>query len=142
MSKLPGSCGAAALLVCLAGAANLHAGRRAVTLAVTMTNDPLSNQIKFTANAATRTISRLVGTGNHVFVDSPVAATITAGGPADLDSDDGRLGVIDHAAGQSHLSLFSYDAFGELTPSAAPINVGVANANGVAIMASAEHDRY
>jgi hypothetical protein len=96
----------------------------------------------FTANAATRTISRVVGTGNHVFVDSPVAATITTGGPADLDAADGSLGVIDHAAGQSHLSLFSYDAFGELTPSGGPINVGVANANGVAIMASVEHERY
>jgi hypothetical protein len=96
----------------------------------------------FTANAASRTISRLVGTGNHIFVDGPVAATITTGGPADLDADDGILGVIDHAAGQSHLSLFRYDAFGELTPSGAPISVGVANANGVAIMAPVEHDRY
>ncbi len=34
----------------------------------------------FTANTGSGTISRLIGTGNHVFVDSPVAATITTGG--------------------------------------------------------------
>ena len=56
----------------------------------------------FTANAASKTISRLIGTGNHLFVDSSVAASITAGGgPSDIDADEGVLGVIDHAAGQS-----------------------------------------
>ena len=50
------------------------------------------------------------------------------------------LGVIDHGAGQSHLSLFTYTRFGELTASGAPINVGVANANGVAIMAPADRN--
>ena len=90
----------------------------------------------FTANTGSKTISRLIGTGNHVFVDSPVAATITTGGaPSDIDADEGVLGVIDHGAGQSHLSLFTYNKFGELTASGAPINLGVANANGVAIMA-------
>jgi hypothetical protein len=97
----------------------------------------------FTANAASKTISRVVGTGNHVFVDSPVAATITTGGgPSDIDADEGVLGVIDHATGQSHLSLFTYNKFGELTPSGAPMNLGVANANGVAIMAPTERDDY
>ena len=33
----------------------------------------------FTANTGSRTISRLVGTGSHVFVDSPVAASIAPG---------------------------------------------------------------
>jgi hypothetical protein len=89
----------------------------------------------FTANTGSRTISRLIGTGNHVFVDNTVAASIATGGaPADIDANGGVLGVIDHGAGQSHLSLFTYNRFGELTASGAPIAVGVANANGVAIM--------
>ena len=97
----------------------------------------------FTANAASGTISRLVGTGNNVFVDSPVAASITTGGgPADIDADEGVLGLIDHAAAQSHLSLFTYNKYGELTASGAPINLGVANANGVAIMAPRDRDEY
>jgi hypothetical protein len=95
----------------------------------------------FTANTGSRTISRLIGTGNHVFVDSASAATITTGGaPSDIDAAEGDLGVIDHAAGQSHLSLFTYNAFGELTPSGPALNLGVANANGVAIMPAPNED--
>jgi hypothetical protein len=96
----------------------------------------------FTANTGSRTISRLIGTGNNVFVDSPVAADIVTGGaPADLDANAGVLGVIDHGAGQSHLSLFRYNKFGELTADGTPIVVGVANASGVAIMSADEGDR-
>jgi hypothetical protein len=96
----------------------------------------------FTANTGSKTISRLIGTGSNVFVDSPVAASIATGGaPADIDADAGVLGVIDHGAGQSHLSLFRYNAFGELTADGTPITVGVANANGVAIVAARDHDR-
>ena len=88
----------------------------------------------FTANAASHTISRLVGTGNNIFVDSAVAATLpTAGGAADLDADGDVLGVIDHIAGASHLTLYAVNEFGELS-AGATINVGVPNANGVAIM--------
>jgi hypothetical protein len=95
----------------------------------------------FTANTGSRTISRLVGTGNNVFVDASVAATIATGGaPADIDTAEGVLGVIDHGAGQSHLSLFTYTRFGELTAIGTPINVGVSNANGVAIVASPDRD--
>jgi hypothetical protein len=94
----------------------------------------------FTANTGSRTISRLIATGNNVFVDSTVAATIGTGGPSDIDAAEGVLGVIDRAAGQSHLSLFSYNTFGELTASGAPINLGVANANGVAIMPPSDRD--
>src|SRR3954468_22668048 len=39
-------CSAAVLLVCAAGAAVVQAGHRAVTLAIVMTNDPTTNQIK------------------------------------------------------------------------------------------------
>jgi hypothetical protein len=95
----------------------------------------------FTANTGSRTISRLVGTGSNVFVDNPVAATITTGGaPSDIDADDQVLGVIDHGGGQSHLSLFTDNGFGELTVTGAPIDLGVANANGIAIMAPADRD--
>ena len=96
----------------------------------------------FVANTGSRTISRLIGTGNNVFVDNPIAATIATGGaPADIDADTGVLGVIDHGAGQSHLSLFTYNAFGELAARGTPITVGVANANGVAIMSPNARDR-
>ena len=95
----------------------------------------------FTANTGSKTISRVIGTGNNIFVDSLVAATIATGGaPSDIDADEGVLGVIDHGAGQSHVSLFTYNRFGELTASGAPINIDVANANGVAIMAPTDRD--
>jgi len=95
----------------------------------------------FTANTGSHTISRLIGTGSNVFVDSLVAANIAGGAPADLDADEGVLGVIDHGAGQSHLSLFRYNTFGELTAAGAPITVGVPDANGVAILSPGDRDR-
>lgn len=98
----------------------------------------------FTANTGGHTVSRLVGTGANVFVDQAVAANIATGGaPSDIDTADGVLGVIDHSAGQSHLSLFIYNRFGELTVSGAPITIGVPNVNGVAIVADVDrrHDR-
>jgi hypothetical protein len=89
----------------------------------------------FTANTGSHTVSRLIGTGNQVFVDAAIAAPIVTGGaPADIDGADGILGVIDHGAGQSRLSLFTYNQFGELSPAGAPIDLGVANANGIAIL--------
>jgi hypothetical protein len=96
----------------------------------------------FTANTGSHTLSRFVSTGNNVFVDSSVAATVgTGGAPSDIDGADGVLGVIDHGAGQSHLSLWTYNQFGELAPSGSPITVGVANANGVAILSPDRDDR-
>jgi hypothetical protein len=97
----------------------------------------------FTANTGSGTISRLIGTGNHVFVDNPVAASIVTGGaPADIDAQAGVLGVIDGGAGQSHLSLFTYNEFGELAASGTPIALGVPNANGVAILAPADREGH
>jgi len=97
----------------------------------------------FTANTGSKTISRLIGTGDNVFVDSAVAASIATGGaPTDIDTEQGVLGVIDHGAGQSHLSLFTYNAFGELTASGTPITLGVANANGVAILPPSDVDAH
>ena len=94
----------------------------------------------FTANTGSRTISRLIGTGSNIFVDSQVAASTPGGAPADLDADGGVLGVIDHGAGESHLSLFRYNKFGELTATGTPITVGVPNANGVAVVAPRDRD--
>jgi hypothetical protein len=90
----------------------------------------------FTANTASRTLGRVIGTGSHVFLDSAVAANIPTGNPLDLDAADGLLAAIDHGAGQSHVSLFTYNAFGELTTSGAVIDIGVPDANGVALMPS------
>ena len=93
----------------------------------------------FIANTASRTISRVIGTGRNIFVDAQIAAQVPTGSPADMDADSGVLGVIDHGAGASHLSIFSYDAFGELATAGSAIAVGVPDANGVAILAP--HDR-
>jgi hypothetical protein len=59
----------------------------------------------------------LISTGNNVFVDAQVAATILTGGPVDIDAGAGVLDVIDHGAGRSHLSMFTYNRFGELAAS-------------------------
>ena len=96
----------------------------------------------FIANTGSRTISRLIGTGSHIFVDDETAAVITAGGgPADIDADAGVLGVIDRGGDQSHLSLFTYNDFGELIPHGTPINVGVPNANGIAVLSADGRER-
>jgi hypothetical protein len=98
----------------------------------------------FAVNAASKTLTRLVGTGSNVFVDDEVAASITTGGgPTDVDAAAGVLGVLDHVGGgtpQSHLSFFTYDAFGQLT---ATMSIGVGpSADGVAIMPPLETKRY
>jgi hypothetical protein len=95
----------------------------------------------FVANTGSRTISRLVGTGNNIFIDSQVAAQTPTGSPADIDADAGVLGVIDHGAGESHLSVFTYNRFGELAPAGAVIAIGVPDANGVAILAPRGDER-
>lgn len=98
----------------------------------------------FIVNTGSRTISRVVGTGNNIFVDSAVAASIVTGGsPTDTDADGGYLGVIDHSSGPgatSHLNMFTYNQFGELSTSGNPFDLGVPNANGVAIMRPAQDE--
>ena len=97
----------------------------------------LIGKYAFIVNTGSRTISRLVGTGSNLFVDSVVAATIGTGAPTDTDAAAGFLGVIDHSGGigaTSHLTLFTYNEFGELTASGSAIDLGVPDANGVAIM--------
>lgn len=88
----------------------------------------------FTANTGSLTISRLIATGNNIFVDGLIAAHTPGGAPSDIDARHGVLGVIDHGAGQSHLTLFTYNRFGELTSTGSAITLGVPNANGVTIV--------
>jgi hypothetical protein len=95
----------------------------------------------FAANTGSRTISRLVGTGSNIFVDALIAGNVPTGSPADIDADSGVLGVVDHAGGQSHLSTFAYNEFGELSPTGTTLTVGVANANGVAILPPAAREQ-
>jgi hypothetical protein len=95
----------------------------------------------FVANTGSRTISRLVGTGANIFIDNQIAARTPGGSPADIDASAGVLGVIDHGAGQSHLSVFTYNRFGELALNGAVITVGVPDANGVAILSPRGDDR-
>jgi hypothetical protein len=89
----------------------------------------------FTANTGSGTISRLVGTGNNIFIDSGVAATLVSG-VTDLDADNGVMGVLGKG---SLLYLLSYDSYGALTPFA-PISLGVSTANGVAILGAQDGD--
>jgi hypothetical protein len=59
------------------------------------------------------------------------------------DADGGYLGVIDHSGGQgptSHLTLFTYNQFGELSPSGNPIDLAVPNANGLAVMRPVQNE--
>jgi len=95
----------------------------------------------FVANTGSRSISRLVGTGNNIFIDNPIAAQIPTGAPADIDADSGVLSVIDHAAGQSHLTVFTYNRFGELAAAGSIITIGVPDANGVAILSPRDDER-
>jgi hypothetical protein len=93
----------------------------------------------FTANTGSHTISRLIGTGNNIFVDNAVAATIPTGGaPSDIDAAADALAVIDGASGVSHISVFDANEFGELS-GARSATVGP-SANGVALMPLAEDD--
>jgi hypothetical protein len=99
----------------------------------------------FIVNTGSKTISRVVGTGNNIFVDNAVAASILTGGsPTDTDADGGYLGVIDHKGGSgatSHLTMFTYNRFGELSESGSVLDLGVPDANGLAIMRPAQDDR-
>src|SRR4029450_2220516 len=61
MSGLKSLCRAAALLVLGMGSANVQADHRAATLAVIMTNDPVSNQIKV-YDVATRVLLQTLST--------------------------------------------------------------------------------
>jgi hypothetical protein len=91
----------------------------------------------FVVNTGSRTITRVVGTGNNIFADNAVAATVPTGSPTDVDARGGYLAVIDHAGGTtatSHLTVFTYNVFGELSANGGAIDLGVPGANGMALM--------
>jgi hypothetical protein len=92
----------------------------------------------FVVNTGAKSISRVLGTGSNIFIDAVVAAKVTAGGsPTDTDAAGGYLGVIDHTSGpgaESHLSVFKYNRFGELTPSGNIVSLNAPIANGLAVM--------
>jgi hypothetical protein len=97
----------------------------------------LDGKYVFIVNAGSRTISRVLSTGSNIFVDSAVTVSIPSGAPSDTDSNAGYLGVIDHvggAAATSHLTLFKYNLFGELSANGSAIDLGVPAANGVSVM--------
>jgi hypothetical protein len=89
----------------------------------------------FIVNAGSATISREVPTGENIFIDSIVAASTPTGAPTDADNDGQSLAVLDHANGASHLTFFKLNEFGELSADGAAIDLGVPNANGVALLA-------
>ena len=86
----------------------------------------------FTSNSPSHTISRLVGTRNHIIIDEPVAAH-TNGAPIDIAAEGHLLAVVESdGGGQSHLTQFTVDHDGSLTRIASSaIHSG---ANGVAIV--------
>src|SRR5215475_595343 len=92
----------------------------------------------FIVNTGSATISRVVGTGNNIFIDDAVAAKVVTGGsPTDTDAAAHYLAVIDHTSGTnptSHVNVFTYNRFGELAASGSPLDIGVPNADGMAIM--------
>ena len=86
-------------------------------------------------NTGSMTISREISTGNNIFIDNQVAASITTGGnPTDSDANGGYQVVLDHTTSDSHLSFFTVNKFGELTADQSPVSLGVSNPNGVAIL--------
>jgi hypothetical protein len=92
----------------------------------------------FIVNTGSATISRVVGTGNNIFMDAAVAAKVATGGsPTDTDAAAHYLAVIDRTSGTnptSHVTVFTYNRFGELAACGSPVDLGVPNANGMAIM--------
>ena len=87
-------------------------------------------------NTGSKSISRYVSSGEHVFLDNATAAAINTGGnPTDSDASGGYEAVLD-AAATSHLSFFKVDRFGGLIADPNSVDLGVANANGVAVLGS------
>ena len=86
-------------------------------------------------NAGSQTVSREISTGQNIFVDAAVAASITTGGaPTDTDENNGKMAVLDHTSSAAHLSFFNADALGNLMVDGSPIDLQAPAANGVAIL--------
>ena len=86
-------------------------------------------------NAGSQTVSREISTGQNIFIDAAVAASVTTGGtPTDTDENDGKMAVLDHTSSAAHLSFFDVDALGNLTADGLPIDLQAPAANGVAVL--------
>jgi len=97
----------------------------------------LTGPFLYTSNTASMNLSRFAVYGQHIILDQAIAATFT-GNPTDNASGEGLVAAIDGVAGSkpatSHLSIFSRDEDGNLTPSAViPIPGTI---NGVAVVPS------
>ena len=92
----------------------------------------LTGPYLFSSDSPSHAITRFVVSGSKVIVDAPVAAS-TVGAPVDIAAEDGLLAVVEsNGGGQAHLTQFSVDADGTLTPS---VTTAIASAaNGVAIV--------
>ena len=99
--------------------------------------DDAGREVRFTANTGSRTISRLIGTGNHVFVDAGRRARSrpdSRPGHRRIGSGDARRHRITVPVSRTfHLWL---QRVWRLAARGGTVStVGVANANGVAILA-------
>jgi len=92
----------------------------------------LAGPYLFSSDSPSHAITRFVVSGSRVIIDAPVAAS-TSGAPVDIAAEDGLLAVVEsNGGGQAHLTQFSVDADGTLTPTA---TTSIASAaNGVAIV--------
>jgi hypothetical protein len=88
----------------------------------------------FSINTSSKTITRYLTSGQQIFVDAIVAASITSGNPTDADQNSGYLVVLVHSATTSYLNFFQVDNFGDLTSNENSIDIEDINANGVSIM--------
>ncbi len=74
----------------------------------------LNGPFLFSANTASKNITRFAVYGQKIVVDGEVAASVN-GGATDIDSKDGLLAVVDSSGSTSHLSIFALDEDGNLS---------------------------
>lgn len=86
----------------------------------------LTGPFLFASDTGGKIVSRYAVYGQKIVQDALVAASIS-GGPTDIASGEGLVAVID----SGHLSIFSVDEDGNLTPKA---TVTISGANGVAVV--------
>jgi hypothetical protein len=92
----------------------------------------LDGPFLFSANTASKTVSRYAVYGEKIFQDAPVVATI-AGAPTDIAYRSDVAAVVDAGSSVSHLSIYNVDGDGNFTLNGfATINA--ISANGVAIV--------
>jgi hypothetical protein len=86
----------------------------------------------FSSNSPSMSVSRYAVYGQKIVPDADVAALLN-GSPTDIASGDGLVAVIDSNTTASHLSIFSVDEDGNLTPLQTADTLAL-GANGVAVV--------